>query len=572
MLTPERKKELFTCDPTQSDEARRLYALLWKVYTEIFAKAYFITSDILKIYTEDEGTPFSVQHFPASLITAHMINKSITLIDGPPGNGKTTLVRMVSFLMTGAPMDDSDNIIYCDEELDKDKWMGTPNVAKLMGEEGEKREFDITWAKWIVNDDIVDIIFDEINRANSLMQNEMLAFMADGRVQYDVTHIKKKKKYRVFFTQNPIDENMAREGIHALHDAFKDRITQCIRVSQPPRKAMKMFSKIRKDDRIDRDEDRVDDDEKDGLKYDKENDLKQVMTPDDLEAASILASRITVSPEADDYAIYLTKDLSLCLRADYFDKMQMTKENLAGQGLCNGCHFMGENVHYNCNKFYGGSMRMYKDLIAVSKAYAFFLGIKEVNEHVMQSIAMDVLRHRVTVLENVLRKDAKFGKSRDKFISEYLVNWCFQNLITRQPAEQAYKALYEGRGTEADANLLLQDSQNDIYVKIELLRDVVAVPDTLLESNLMETNEIFQSATDSTYKEIASSIVKIRDDLSTPAMQKFNDLNTILENINKQPVPFASNLVSMIYMLFPVLIKEMKDRPKYSSKAKKKAP
>jgi MoxR-like ATPase len=534
------EKLYYTVDPVSSEIARTLRNKLMEVYTIVKAKAYFVTSDMLKIKTAAvDKKPIKLYHVPAAIIAAHLVNRSSTLLEGPPGCGKTKIIKIISRLMTGASITGADNIIYCDEELTKDKWMGFPDVAALMGNE---HKFEIVWASWIKNDACIDLIIDEINRANRKTQNELLSFMAEGILQYATIAKSIKDDYRLFFTQNPLDDIAGGVGIYPLGFAFKDRITQFIPVAQAPAYAMKRVSEIRRDD----------------LNYDVDEDkiITPIMTIHDIRNATVLASKIPVTEQAKKYAQYIVRDPNLCLKAHLNDKTH-AKNTRVGEGLCNGCHF-SQVTDYHCQKFIGGSMRMYNDLIALGRAYSFFLGIDEVNEFILNSIAMDVVNHRVLVIPKQLREDKKYGKNEWAFLRSYLVDWCFGLLTTRKVVEESFNRLYYGTGTmvEEDIQSIMMRAQNDLYVRVDLLPKVMEI-DTPDGDNLKEGGvTVLAKASNPEYRKYAAMIRDIMNSSDPPSM-KWDNLEKLAHDIPGKNIDFSGNLIDMIYAQFPVLQSKM---------------
>lgn len=543
------RKLYYLVDPIDSEIAGNLRLKLNDVYTEIKSKAYFVTNDMIKIKTHQEDkNPFKLYHVPASLIVAHLINRSSTLLEGSPGCGKTKIAKIVSRMMTGSSINGANNIIYCDDELSKDKWMAFPDVKKMMADASGNRDdaggsFDVIWSSFF-NDskDGIDLIIDEINRANPKTQNELLSLMAEGIVQYAVPARKKIKEFRLFFTQNPLDEIMKSGAIYPLSLAFKDRITQFIRVSQPPMYAMKRVSEVRKDER--------------NYEFNEDEDVKVLMTVKEIQTATVLASKMPVTENAKKYAMYMVRDTNLCMKAPLHDKTQ-AKELKIGGGLCKGCHF-AEISKYHCDKFYGGSMRMYKDLIAVGKAYAFWLGLDEVNEFLINSIALDVIGHRVLILPKPLRNDHVFSGNSMGYLKRYLVDWCFNLLHERKNPEEAFNRLYYGksRNTEEDINTIIMAAQNDLYVRIDLMPKVI---ETNLDHkhNLKEGRlKVLSSTATPEYENFAMSIEQIMEENAWKEEKKMDELNNLSKKITG--IDFSSNLIDMIYSKYPALENSMK--------------
>jgi MoxR-like ATPase len=491
------------------------------------------------------------------------------MLEGPPGSGKTKIVKIISRLMTRSSLGNPNNIIYCDEEMSKEKWMAFPDIKKmlhsispdhvnklidmidsgvpigkirdglnkLVSNDQGGGEFDVIWSDFFTGENNMNLIVDEINRANPRTQNELLSLMAEGIAQYAVPAKIKVKNFHLFFTQNPLDDIMGGPNIFPLSHAFKDRVSQYVIVSQPPGYAMEMVSEIRRDDR--------------NYEYDEDKEIKPIMTIDQVQASTILAGKIHVTDEAAKYARYISRDVSLCLRSPMNDKTH-SKDDLAGRSLCDGCHFAGLTT-YHCQKFIGGSMRMYNDLIAFSKAYAFMLGLEEVNEYLIQSIASDIVSHRVLILPEKLREDKKYGKNSRKFLKTYLIDWCFGMLNTRAVAEDAYKRLYRGTSEhgEEDLRVLVTNAQNDLYIRVDLLPKVVDI-DIEENENLKEKGiKILSSVNSPKYRDFATKISSIENDAEMNNERKKDSLYKLAEEIPGMNIDFFGNLIDMIYAIYP---------------------
>jgi len=547
-------------DPITSDEAAYLREMLWKVYTDIKANAYFVTNDVIRIKTSERDTrPYALEHVPASLIVSHLVNRSSTIFEGGPGSGKTKIVKIVSRMMTGSSIVDTDNIVYCDEELSKDKWLAFPDIKKMLHDppsETEDNKFDVIWAPFFrMSRKGPDLIVDEINRANPRTQNELLSLMAEGIAQYAVSASVKINEFHLYFTENPLDEVMG-SNIYPLGFAFKDRVTMFVPVSQASSYAMKRFTEVRPDDRD----------------YEQNDDISvmPVMTSEEMRAATVLASKMPVDDRAKKFAQYLVRDANLCKRSPQNDKMH-AKHLRVGEGLCNGCHF-ADVAGYHCQKFFGGSMRGYNDLIAIGKAYAFWLGFPSVTEQVIYSIAPDVIGHRTLILPKQLREDARcFGDER-KFLQTYLIDWCYSLLSRRQSCEEAFDRLYSGKGQNPndDINALIMSAQNDLYVRWDLLPRVVNVDVKSDSGNLKEEKIVPKSSTaNPKYREYCDKIRVVMES-TKPSKDKWDDLEALVAEIFNSNVDFLQNLIDMVYAHFSVLGKIMKREKAAADEVKKK--
>lgn len=533
----EYKKIYYTEDPMTGELASSLRSKIFKVYTEIRTNAYYVSNprDDILIYVNNESNPYQLNHLPAAIIVAHLVNRSSTLLDGSPGGGKTKTIKIVSRLMTGSSLKKVDYIIYCDEELTKEKWMAIPDVERMLPRENKpesdkEEEFKVIWAPFFRDDyNGINLIADEINRANPRTQNEFLSLMAEGIVQYAVSAEKNIPEFRMFLTRNPIDAKIG-SNVYPLHFAFLDRITQSIRALMPSAYSMERVYEVRKDDR--------------NYEFDEESTIKPIMSVDDVRKATILATKIPVTEDGIRYARYLARDPSLCLNAPGYDKT-LVDDKTPGSSLCDGCHF-NNATNYHCTKYYGGSMRPMFDLIAIAKAYCFWLAIPEVNEHIIKSVALDVLSHRVIPISTVMSQDKDSNDTRE-YLNKYLVNWCFTKLDTRKDVEEAYNRLYHGTSTtpDKDQHLLILNAKQDLYVLADLLPVVMRVE---MDGNKIKENGQILASTDNTdYREKAREIKAIQANKSIDVVTKIKKLNDIRSDLEKGTIPFTTNLLDMIF-------------------------
>ncbi len=547
---------IYVADPLNDPESIRLREKLMSVYTIVQANAYFVSNDKIKIQTERDAKPYVLTHLPAAFIAGMLVNRSSTMLEGSPGVGKTNIVKIMARLMTGSSINDPDNVVYCDDEMTKEKWMAFPDVKAMIkpavGGDGSRNDgtFDVIWAPFFkVEHKGIVMIIDEINRANPRTQNELLSLMAEGIAQYAVPARVKVHDFRLFFTENPLDETTNSDGIYPLYLAFKDRIIQYIPVPSPSTYAMEMVSSVRDDER--------------NYEVNLDDNIEPIMTVDEVRMATILASRVPVTRDAERYASYISRSLSLCLRSPGYDKT-LAKGKLPGRDLCSGCHFSGK-TEYHCDKYYGGSMRVFKDLLALARAYAFFLGIERVTEYLVKSVAMDVVPHRVLILPEKLRDDA-YGGDKRKYLENYLFEWCWTLLQTRKESEEAYYRLYHGKrssddGTvaspEKDLQTIILNAQNDIYVRVDLLPLVMEI-DATGDQNLKERKvNIMSSVNTNEYRQKALEIFMVQSS-GASIKDKIANLTEILDDIVKQNIPFSSNLIDMIYKNYVTLQKQQK--------------
>jgi hypothetical protein len=231
----------------------------------------------------------------------------------------------------------------------------------------------------------------------------------------------------------------------------------------------------------------------------------------------------------------LSGDALLCLRAPDFDKGCLENIKPSKAGLCDGCHMT--NSEWVCQEFYGGTMRMFKDLLALGRAYAFWMGSSSVTKYIIHAIAPDVVTHRMYVInENGMREDMKntFGNKR-LFVQAKYIDWCFNQLATREKAHEYYEKMRSGQGTDSDFLALKHLANNDLYVRLELL-PFVSIGDGL-RSNLTTDYQSVFSAVDEIYKREIKKVDTGIEQMETTASraERTSIANSLIAEIQRTP-------------------------------------
>lgn len=500
-------------DPIDSPTAQRLRKMLWDVYTQVEFKALHVSSSYIEITVDSAANEVvTMEAFPAALITSYLVNRSCTQVTGSPGTGKTSLIRAIDRMMTGSSIPAMENIIHCEDEITREDWLGTKDPQRIIKGTGD---WQIKWSKWIRNKNrSVSIIFDEANRAPYSFQNQVLLLLADSRVQYGTEFTETIPEFRAFMTINPLDELAGSLSVRPLQNAMLDRIMQSVRVAQPRKRATDRFSKCRQDERQ--------------LGYNDDDQIKVIFTDiNDLRTATLLAEKIPITPEAHNLATYLATEASLCIRSPLYDKTLLT-EIKPGAELCTGCHFdTNKNV---CRKVYGGSMRMFKDLIALGRAYAFFIGEPTLTPHIIHAIAPDTISHRMFIVQGELRKDIgnTYGDAR-KFINDYYVEWCWEKLAERADTEAAVDRLIHGTSPDPDKDFyaVIQFANNDLYSRLDDL-PIISIGDGI-NDNLSKYVPIY-SCKDLSY------ITEMRRVMDAAKRKDTASLHRVLASISDIPL------------------------------------
>jgi hypothetical protein len=476
-----RDEILYEEDPITGDLAQKLRHKIDTVYDYIAYKALYVSNKYLRIKIDGQDLPWEREYLQSGIIAAYILNRSATLVSGPSASGKTASLRYISRLMTGSSIENMYNIYHCDQESQRENWLGYLDPQYVMRGEGT---LAVDWAPWIKDDKITDFIVDEIRLSPESFQTQMYTLMNDGRVQYGVKFPCKIPGIRLFMTENPSNQLLGVD-YPPLPPPFLDRITQCLSVPSASAYAKEQFEQCRTDERQ--------------VGYSDDQFVEQVMRIEELNTASILAQKIPVDTEAKLYASYLSGDALLCLRAPDFDKGCLENTKPSRDGLCDGCHMVSNE--WICQTFYGGTMRMFKDLIALGQAYAFWIGLPEVTKYVIHAIAPDVVTHRISIIdEKAFHDDLKntFGSKR-LFVQANYIDWCLNQLANRVKAHEIYETLQSGEGTDSDFLALKNLANNDLYVRLELL-PFVSIGDGMRANLTTDYRSVF-SAVNAIYKE-----------------------------------------------------------------------
>ena len=215
------------------------------------------------------------------------------------------------------------------------------------------------------------VLADEINRAPAKVQSALLEAMAERQITVGKVTYKLPSLFMVMATQNPIEQ----EGTYPLPEAQLDRFLMHVSIDYPDADAEQKILRLVRDEALE------------GIQHTES-------TFDPISQRSILDARREV------LEIHMADNLE-----EYLLQMVLATRNPSHYG-----HDL-ERV-----SLYGASPRASIALDRCARAHAWLDGRDYVDPNDIQSIAFDVLRHRV-----ILSYEAEAeGMTADKFISELI--------------------------------------------------------------------------------------------------------------------------------------------------------
>ncbi|MFW2373793.1 MAG: AAA family ATPase [Gammaproteobacteria bacterium] len=215
------------------------------------------------------------------------------------------------------------------------------------------------------------ILADEINRAPAKVQSALLEAMAERQITVGSVTYKLPELFLVMATQNPIEQ----EGTYPLPEAQLDRFLLHVYIDYPSSSDEKAILQL--------------------TRQEAHDDLREpVAAQSPISQADLFAAR------KDVLDIYLADNLE-----EYLIQLVLSTRNPAPYGK-----ELGDWLQY------GASPRATMALDRCARAHAWLDGRDYVTPEDIQSMAHDVLRHRI-----ILSFEAEAeGISKDKFIDELI--------------------------------------------------------------------------------------------------------------------------------------------------------
>ncbi|MCB1215728.1 MAG: MoxR family ATPase [Deltaproteobacteria bacterium] len=256
-----------------------------------------------------------------------LLSSGHVLLEGVPGLGKTLIVRALAKTFGG--------------EFSRVQFTPDLMPSDILGHlffDKNSSQFHLKKGPAFTN----LLLADEINRSPAKTQAALLEVMQERQITLEGKSYPSLRPFMVLATQNPLEQ----EGTYALPEAELDRFLIKINLSYPSLEEELTISKKLTQDRL--------------LQGFAIEDLKQVLSPDEVIELQNQTSLIKVDDQVLDYAIRLVRQ---------------TRE------------------HPGLN--YGASVRASLSLIQSAKALALIRGQAFVSPDEIKSMALSVLSHRL---------------------------------------------------------------------------------------------------------------------------------------------------------------------------------
>lgn len=339
---------------------------------------------------------------------------------GPPGCGKTTVGELIGHFMFDTPVEEIQNaMIYCHPEQTEEKMIARLNIADLMSGK------ETVMARRFIDSPVH--ILDEINRLPP-DKTDILYNMVDRRVVLYMDKLLKLKEGPLLVTRNYDDA-----GNFIMTPPFVDRFDVSVNVSTPTGPSLEFI--LNRDDA--------------NLALKVEDDVR--ITKEDRDKIWQEMKAMSFSKEAKNYMYYLASQINFCQRgASKYNTCApayMTKGNCKKKqpdALCKTpeCHYYQDNsvCRLTKNEF---SIRAVRSLQKYSKAYAWFLGEKEVTVETVKEMFPYVASHRIVPTSTAEQQDTGLPND-DTGISELILKTAedgFKRAISKDGVFENYGAI-----------------------------------------------------------------------------------------------------------------------------------
>ncbi|MGB7570785.1 MAG: AAA family ATPase [Methanothrix sp.] len=335
------------------------------------------------------------------------------LLYGGMGANKTTLINLLGSSLLGLDLDQVEDLMVTGHpEQTEEKIVGFLDPRQWsIQEAGPTQVLWTAWAssKWK--------LINEINRFPSGKQNLFLEILQKRKISY-AGQVCQPGDTCYFATMNP-----EFSATYPLDQALLDRISACVPAYQPDFLAGLLLSEREKDIR----------------------DLAAMLprfTQSEFSSLPKLVAEKSLSSQVELAVLCLIRDFTLCERAPFFDKTQLSL-NKPSLGLCSGCHYHNnpEAICWQADE--GLSDRVRQDLRIFCRAFAYLLD-READLEVLRAIAPYIIWHRITPLPSILDKPPYFGAGKLALVAEMVEKSINRTMNERREMNLIYSRAMDG--------------------------------------------------------------------------------------------------------------------------------
>ena len=335
------------------------------------------------------------------------------LLYGGMGANKTTLINLLGSSFLGLDLDQVEDLMVTGHpEQTEEKIVGFLDPRQWSIQEA--RPTQVLWTAWARSK---WKLINEINRFPSGKQNLFLEILQKRKISY-AGQVCQPGDTCYFATMNP-----EFSATYPLDQALLDRISACVPAYQPDFLAGLLLSEREKDVR----------------------DLAAMLprfTQSEFSSLPKMVAEKSLSSQVELAVLCLIRDFTLCERAPFFDKTQLSLSK-PSLGLCSGCHYHNnpEAICWQADE--GLSDRVRQDLRIFCRAFAYLLD-READLEVLRAIAPYIIWHRITPLPSILDKPPYFGAGKLALVAEMVEKSINRTMNERREMNLIYSRAMDG--------------------------------------------------------------------------------------------------------------------------------
>jgi MoxR-like ATPase len=371
------------------------------------------------------------EDFIADVATAFLLRGSAVLLLGPPGVGKSTLLRLIAYELTGDQ--DALAIVPCSEELRPEDFIYDIDILQTKRDGALAYEFKVKARPFLTK---MFAFLNEVNRLNNRTLNYLLSILAEGHAVVKDTVLKRTNGI-IMMDMNP--------QYGSLPWAFVDRIRACLLVpALTLGRQLDLFRKKYGEDRH----------IEDLVKYAMKDEAS--MSADELVRVWEDVDRVALPEKYASTILLFTNTFSAC-------KWDLSKMHAAFKLDCSpkACRFSDECITKQLE--HPVLTRSLDHLVKMLKAEAYFAGRDHVilSEDILPALRR-VMIHRVSVRPEFSAKNPSIEDWYEEEVEERLIrlqeNWKrakevydeLSSQLKKQNVEEAVKILDDFRDEAKD--------------------------------------------------------------------------------------------------------------------------